>query len=442
MRVGAGALAGAPAFVKTLALLVYALNGIHVGYHQVLPAGEAPAWSPDAARIAFDAQGDLWVADADGAHAALLVRAAGSPAWAPDARRLAFARDGWIWTVRADGFDERRLARGANPTWSPSGERIAFDHEGGIVSVRWSGGDGRWVALGAEPAYSRDGRLALVRDGHVVVRGRVVGRGSQPAWSPDGRLAYVREGRIVVDGRMVARGSQPDWRPAVGVRELLPDFDQRPPSDLRVKPDGGRWQLGFTSLVDNVGEGPAIVAGVRAAAEARMVAAQRVVLSNGRIRTYRDVGRLRYTRSPPHEHWHLMRFDVYELRTPEGATVVRDRKSGFCLADHWGIAPGDFDRRARFLGNCEQQKPGATHVVQGTSPGFTDRYLAFFHGQNVDITGLPAGVYVLVHRANPRIRLRELRYENNAASVRIRLGWRAGNPRVRVLRECPETAAC
>jgi hypothetical protein len=99
-------------------------------------------------------------------------------------------------------------------------------------------------------------------------------------------------------------------------------------------------------------------------------------------------------------------------------------------------------RRARFLGDCEQHNPAATSVVQGTSPGFTDRYPAFFHGQNVDITGLPAGVYVLVHRANPGIRLRELRYDNNAASVRIRLGWAAGRPHVRILRRCPDTAAC
>ena len=27
----------------------------------------------------------------------------------------------------------------------------------------------------------------------------------------------------------------------------------------------------------------------------------------------------------------------------------------------------------------------------GTTPGYTDRYPAFFHGQNVDITNVPPG---------------------------------------------------
>jgi hypothetical protein len=52
---------------------------------------------------------------------------------------------------------------------------------------------------------------------------------------------------------------------------------------------------------------------------------------------------------------------------------------------------------------------------------------------------VPAGIYVLTHRVNASI---ELRYDNDAASVRIRLRWRAGYPRVRVLRSCPATANC
>ena len=78
----------------------------------------------------------------------------------------------------------------------------------------------------------------------------------------------------------------------------------------------------------------------------------------------------------------------------------------------------------------------------GTTPGYTDRYPAFFHGQNVDITGVPAGVYDLVHRVNASMLLRELRYDNDAASVRIRLTWRAGRRRCSVLRSCTATATC
>jgi hypothetical protein len=81
-------------------------------------------------------------------------------------------------------------------------------------------------------------------------------------------------------------------------------------------------------------------------------------------------------------------------------------------------------------------------LEMGTSPGYTDRYPAHFHGQNVELTGVPAGVYVLVHRANGAGTIRELRYDNNAASLRIRLSWRRGVPSVQVLRTCEGSEKC
>ena len=76
------------------------------------------------------------------------------------------------------------------------------------------------------------------------------------------------------------------------------------------------------------------------------------------------------------------------------------------------------------------------------TPGYTDRYPAFFHGQNVALTGVPARVYDLMHRVNASMQLRELRYDNDAASVRLRLTWRKGYPSVRVLRSCPAAPNC
>jgi hypothetical protein len=253
----------------------------------------------------------------------------------------------------------------------------------------------------------------------------------------------VRDGAIYIAGRRYRRGFQPAWRPALRVRELLPDFDQRAPSGLVVAGGPGRWLLGFTSLVDNLGPGSSVLVGVRAPGQPRMNGTQRVVLENGAVRTYPDVAQFRYTNSPPHHHWHLMRFDSFELRTLDGRTLVRDRKSGFCLADHWGAAPGHYPgRHPVFLGDCDQFHPEATRVRMGTSPGYTDRYPAFFHGQNIAITGVPAGVYDLTHRVNAAMQLHELRYENDAASVRLRLSWHEGVPHVRVLRTCQATPTC
>jgi Lysyl oxidase/WD40-like Beta Propeller Repeat len=429
--------------VSALAALAFALAGIHVGAAHILAVGYAPAWSPDGARIAYVTRGELWDADADGSHRAELTTNADQPAWSPNGRRLAFTHDGWIWTIRADGQDERRLAPGAHPAWSPDGERIAFDRDGELVTVRWYGGGVKLAGEGTDPAYGPDGRLAFVRDGEVMVGARVVDEGTSPAWSPRGQLAYVRDNTIYVDRKAVHRGAQPAWKPPKRVPELLPDFDQRAPTGLQLQPTGSRWLLGFTSLVDNVGTGPSIIVGVRPPGHARMIGTQRVLLANGKTRVYRDVAQIRYTNSPPHHHWHLMRFDSFELRTLDGRTLVRDRKSGFCLADHWGAAPGYWPgRRPHFLGDCEQYHPEATRVVMGTTPGYTDRYPAFFHGQNVDITGVPSGIYDLMHRVNANLQLRELRYDNDAASVRLRLTWSNGQPSVRVLRSCSATATC
>ena len=369
-----------------LAALAFALAGIHVGAHHLLNVGYAPAWSPDGQRIAFVVRGDLWDADADGSHRRLLVAKADQPAWSPNGRRLAFTRDGVVYTVRADGLDERKLATGAHPAWSPDGTHRARpgrrDLHAALVRRRREG-----RGPGTDPAYSPTGQLAVVEAGDIVAGARDLGPGSEPTWSPNGKeLAYVNDGEITIDGKAITKGAQPAWRPAKRVRELLPDFAQRPPSGLQLEGGEGRWLLGFTSLVDNIGLGPSVFVGVRSPGRPRMTGTQRVLLANGAWRTYTGVAQFRYTNSPPHHHWHLMKFDSFQLRTLTGETLVSDRKSGFCLADHYGLAPGKWpNRRPHFLGNCKQYDPQATSVTMGTTPGYTDRYPAFFHGQNVDI---------------------------------------------------------
>ena len=126
-----------------------------------------------------------------------------------------------------------------------------------------------------------------------------------------------------------------------------------------------------------------------------MRASQRVRLIGGGAQTYPNIGFLKYTIAPPHQHWHLMDFQRYELRrASDHSLVVADRKSGFCLADHWALVPGHVPgkpRRPVFHSNCKQFKPGALAVEQGTSVGYTDRYPAYFHGQNLDVTRVPTG---------------------------------------------------
>jgi hypothetical protein len=84
-------------------------------------------------------------------------------------------------------------------------------------------------------------------------------------------------------------------------------------------------------------------------------------------------------------------------------------------------------------------------VREGITPGFGDDYSALLEGQYLDITGLPAGKYVLVHRANADRAIVESDYSNNASSVALDIAWPDGPgrpPSVIPRRVCPDTERC
>jgi Lysyl oxidase/WD40-like Beta Propeller Repeat len=387
-----------------------------------VPEGAEARGLPRAAVAARE--GDLWV----GARRITATPAEDAePDWSPDRRRIVFvrqdagARSSRLYVVRRDGGGLQRLTRGdevaSMPAWSPDGRRIAY-----AASPLAGGSFDIWVVA------ARGGRPTLVRGGAAEQ--------VAPAWTAAGKLVH----RVLRPGERWPEKTRDLETPLLGPRELLPDFDQRPPFRLTI----AGTKLGFASATDNVGEGPVWVRGTRSLPSMPMNAQQLVRLSDGSVRSYEDVGRLRYTPESTHTHWHLLDFQRYELRTVEGELLVRDRKSGFCLADHYGQAARRVANFSgpHFLGNCAAYQPGAMSVEQGTSPGYTDLYPPHFHGQNLELRGVAEGVYVLVHRANADEALEELDYANNAASLRIRLTWSGGSPHVETLRTCPASADC
>lgn len=175
-----------------------------------------PALSPDGSRIAYmlrtvDAEQDrdiraLWMVGAEAGEPAPLTTGPAdvAPAWSPDATRLAFLRaeDGpaQIWLVPAAGGEPERLTSlplgAGEPRWSPDASRIAFSSPAGTEV------DPVAPLVFDRLDYQADGRGMSTRRRRLHVVDVVTGEcrrltsgdwhATEPAWSPDGtRLAFI-----------------------------------------------------------------------------------------------------------------------------------------------------------------------------------------------------------------------------------------------------------
>ena len=230
-------------------------------------------------------------------------------------------------------------------------------------------------------------------------------------------------------------------------RELLPDLVQEKPRDLDLRivesPLGQIFRLGFPSSVHNAGSGPLLFESRRKSIKTpAMSAEQLIVREDGRIRRRPRVGVVQYTRSPTHDHWHFLRFERYELRTLDDRVVAADQKSGFCIGDRYDAQKGKrwagAPKVPPYTGECGRGQPNLKSVVEGMSVGYGDLYESHLEGQFLDLNGIPAGEYKLVHRVNTDRRILEKRYDNNSACLRVSLAWPDGPTVWPDLRELPE----
>jgi Tol biopolymer transport system component len=139
---------------------IYLVRPDGTGSHELLPDAKYnafhPDWSPDGARIAFDAEtgggNEIWTVNADGTNAAAIVRRSSDctiscgdvalPAWSPDGSKIAFVRfqlgasglEAAVIEVQDIASGDRRVVYGAPsktalnyPRWSPDGRSIVFE---------------------------------------------------------------------------------------------------------------------------------------------------------------------------------------------------------------------------------------------------------------------------------------------------------------------------
>jgi hypothetical protein len=183
----------------------------------------------------------------------------------------------------------------------------------------------------------------------------------------------------------------------------------------------------FTNVIVNLGAGPLQILGVHSATIT--VAYQQLLNASGQVAVQFPVSTFEF--HPQHRHWHIDDVAEYILRAGalDGAVVAQFTKVTFCLIDTERVLPKDGAGPHTYLG-CNAQ-------FQGITNGWGDEYIRGLPGQQLPITGLPAGVYYLVSTADPGNNFVEANDDNNAAWVTIQLFYVNGLPRVTVLDHSP-----
>lgn len=108
-----------------------------------------------------------------------------------------------------------------------------------------------------------------------------------------------------------------------------------------------------------------------------------------------------------HGHYHFRSFAQYRLLDSTGAVVRNGKKVGFCLMD--------------ITRNNTAANPSARYTCsnQGIQAGWADVYSSNLSGQWIDITGVPAGAYVLEITMDPMNVIDEVDETNNTGRLNV-----------------------
>jgi hypothetical protein len=215
---------------------------------------------------------------------------------------------------------------------------------------------------------------------------------------------------------------------------LLPDIVEEVPKHLQVQNTRQREWLRFSTTHWNFGDGPLQIRGGGQIAPCTIDgidydecthASQEVLDAGGEVVASHPAGVALF--HPEHNHWHQSGVADFSIRSsPDGPSVgVEGFKTTFCLIDV--EASDQIGRKSeRVYWDCNAE-------LQGISVGWGDEYHQSTPLQELDITGLPAGVYYLTHDGDPDQHWLETDDANNNSWVKFQLVRKGANASVKEL---------
>jgi lysyl oxidase len=231
-----------------------------------------------------------------------------------------------------------------------------------------------------------------------------------------------------LDGPWSGPGGEPVAAASGSPADRLPDLAMARPRDLRIQTlSNGTRRLRFTGIIVNIGAGPFETWSSRKFIRAKTMAVrQRIYNTAGGRRTVATSAIVKYA-GDGHDHWHVQRVAGYELYagSGDGPVLRRGAKVGFCFFDtrpyrlSLARAPGS---RHYIERNCGTRASRSLKI--GLSVGWSDIYPWNFAWQWVNVTGLPAGQFLLKLIADPKASFVEKRTDNNCNWTRIRIARR------------------
>lgn len=143
----------------------------------------------------------------------------------------------------------------------------------------------------------------------------------------------------------------------------------------------------------------------------------------------------------PHSHWHVKNMEAHRLeRLDTGEVLSEVMKEGFCPYDT-DLYDGELPRAPANPVYVESDCEGpvwVTSLTMGVSSGWGDKYPWHMVEQNIDITGVPDGIYRIREIADPNNWFEESDETNNETWVDVEIKVYGGIPTVKVVDGAPQ----